>query len=160
MKLAIMLSLMMVNTAFSAVLDFDFPQEMQSTELAEHILDESPEVVQISKISTKQATQLYTSLQDDYEHFLYIPKSSLFIISKKNLELIPMRSRNDNDKGGAGMEGGATASWGDGKGIHWEAYVKGEVHDGKGNYAEVEVSQSDDGKGEVRTRGGHDSDQK
>lgn len=69
------------------------------------------------------------------------------------------RDRND-DRGGASLEGGVTGKWGDGNGIQWEGYAKAEAHDRKGNYAEAEVVQKDDGTGRVDVRGGHEREKK
>ena len=58
------------------------------------------------------------------------------------------------------VEGGITGKWGDGKGIQWEGYVKGEAYDGKGNYAGGKATQKDDGSGQVDVYGGHESKKK
>lgn len=66
------------------------------------------------------------------------------------------RDRGD-DRAGYRGEGGIKGKWGDGDGIHWEGYVYGGGSDGKGNYWEGEITQRDDGSGEVDIRGGHES---
>ena len=73
--------------------------------------------------------------------------------------ILPIRSNRDRDdnKSGGSIEGGITGTWGDGNGIQWEGYVKGEAHDGKGNYAEGKITQRDDGTGKIDAHGGHEN---
>lgn len=156
MKLAIALSLVTISCAFAETLDFDFPKEMPSIEVAGHILNANPETVQITKINESQAVELHHSLQNDYNHFIYIPGSSLFIASKNQLQLFTMKSGgNDNEPGGE-VRGGANISWGGDDGIKVEGFIKGEAHDGNGNFVEVEVRQGDDGRGKASVNGGHE----
>lgn len=160
MKLAI-IALMAANVAVSAeVLNFDLPPELKGAEIAGYIFDANPEVVQISKVSSDQAAELYASLEKGYEHFLYVPISHLFIASKNILEVVPIKSRGNDDRSGGSIEGGISGKWGDGDGVHWEGYARAEAHDNNGNYAEAEVKQKDNGRGEVNVRGGHESDKK
>jgi|GEM_PF-3338885 len=60
-------------------------------------------------------------------------------------QVFPIKSRRDDDKTGGKIEGGVSGKWGDGKGIQWEGYIKGEAHDKKGNYAEGEVRKKEEG---------------
>ncbi len=80
----------------------------------------------------------------------------------KRFIAVPFRIRDnrDNDRGGKTCEGGVSASWGDGVAIQWEGYLKGEVYDGKGNYAEVRATQKEDGTGIVDICGGYESKNK
>ena len=69
--------------------------------------------------------------------------------------ILPVKSRNDTGGGGK-CETGIKGRWGDGKGIQWEGYIKAEVYDNKGNRAEAQITQKDDGTGEVDIRGSHE----
>jgi hypothetical protein len=66
-------------------------------------------------------------------------------IAKNVFKVLPVKSRKDDDKTGGSIEGGVSGKWGDGKGIQWEGYIKGEAHDKKGNYAEGEVRKKEEG---------------
>lgn len=161
MKLAMLLALSMISTAFSEVLDFSFPEHMESEELATHIINEDPEVVQISKVSTARANKLYVHLKKDYENFVYIPTTSLFIASKKSVLLLPKQSRDshDNNKGGGSFETGVDITWENGQ-IRCETYVQGEVHDKNGNYGEFTFTQKDTGQSHLNICGGNDKESK
>lgn len=150
--------------------------EAQVSELAYKILSENAGVVCIQEVAADDyAYDLYKVLHKNYAHFVYVPpslnlaghrqKNGMLIASKfggDGLEVLLARSHKDRneDRGGASLEGGFRGSWGDGNGIHWEGYAKAEAHDGRGNYAEAEVTQKDDGTGSVDVRGGHDSENK
>lgn len=56
-------------------------------------------------------------------------------------------------QGGGSVQGGATISWGGSEGTKVDVTIKGEIHDGKGNSAEVKGTQSSDGKGSVSVSG-------
>lgn len=52
---------------------------------------------------------------------------------QSTFEILPTKSHRDRDKheskGSKSCEAGVTAKWGDGKGVQWESYVKGEAND-------------------------------
>ena len=50
---------------------------------------------------------------------------------------------------GYSISGGGSASWGGDNGIEFKGYFNGEIHDSKGNSAEVHVEQKNDGNGRV-----------
>jgi hypothetical protein len=56
-------------------------------------------------------------------------------------------------QGGASVQGQATFSWGGSGGPTVDISVKGEIHDGKGNSAEVKGTQSSNGQGSVSVSG-------
>jgi hypothetical protein len=59
--------------------------------------------------------------------------------------------------GGSG-EVGVDISWGGKDGVEVSGHAKGEVHDKKGNYAEVKAEQNSDGTGKVSASGGRKDD--
>jgi hypothetical protein len=75
-----------------------------------------------------------------------------------NIFMIKRRRDRDRDvdENGYELKGGIKGKWGDGKGVQWEAYVGGRVHDDKGNYVEGRVRQKDNGIGDVDVHGGHE----
>lgn len=157
MKLAIItMSIVMVNIAFADMLEFDCPLQMEGDEVAEYVLNAAPDMVQISKVSSNQAADLYHSLQKDYQHFLYVPSSHLFIASKDLIDVIAISSQGNDRSRGTSAELGVDLSWGDKEGPHIGGYVNVEVHDDKGNYVEGRVEQRDDGSGNASVRGGHE----
>lgn len=150
----------------------------QVSDLAHKILSENADAICVQEVAAEDdAYELYKILRTHYAHFVYVPSSSassslgnhresgLLIAGKFRGDLpkiLLARSHRDrdNERGGASGEVGVSGSWGDGKGIQWEGYVKGEAHDGQGNYVEGQVTQRDDGTGKVDVRGGHESDDK
>lgn len=151
--------------------------ESKVSNLARKILLEDADAICIQEVDEEDANDLYQTLRRNYAHFVYVPSSSALNSSSNHrekgmliagkfrgdpLNIILARSHKDRDdqRGGVSGEGGVTGKWGDGKGIQWEGYVKAEAYDGKGNYLEGQVTQRDDGTGEVNVRGGHESDNK
>jgi hypothetical protein len=152
--------------------------EDQVSDLARKILAENPDAVCIQEVAADdEAYILYEALQKNYTHFVYAPPSPILRLSRNDrksgtliaskfgadaLEILLARSHRDrsDDRGEASIGGGIRGSWGDGNGIQWEGYARVEAHDGKGNYAEAEVTQKDDGTGNIDIRGGHESENK
>jgi hypothetical protein len=73
-----------------------------------------------------------------------------------NIFMIKRRKDRNVDENGYEVKGGFKGKWGDGKGIRWEAYIGGKVHDDKGNYVKGQIAQRDDGSGDVDVHGGHE----
>ncbi|MBI3236923.1 MAG: endonuclease/exonuclease/phosphatase family protein [Chlamydiales bacterium] len=143
-------------------------QEAQVTDLAHKILSANADAICVQEVvADVDAYDLYKVLRAHYAHFVYVPPSSvndrkrgMLIASKFRGDLpkiLLARSHGDSGRGGASAEVGVSGSWGNGNGIQWEGYVKGEAHDGQGNYVEGQVTQRDDGTGQVDVRGGHES---
>lgn len=143
-------------------------RETQVTNLAHQILSANADAICIQEVGADvDAYDLYKSLRAHYAHFVYVPSSS--VNHRKNGALIAAkfrgdlpkillaRSHGDSGRGGASAEVGVSGSWGNGNGIQFEGYIKAEAHDGQGNYVEGQVTQRDDGTGQVEVRGGHES---
>jgi hypothetical protein len=153
----------------------NFKSEAQVSQLAYKILSANADAVCIHDIvADHHAYALYNTLKKNYAHFIYVPARSIFnfansnqkkgmlIASKFNEDefgifLAHSRRDSNDDRGGASCQIGIDAAWGDGKGIQWEAYFSGEIHDNKGNYLEGEVTQRDNGSGRFDIHGGHES---
>lgn len=144
-------------------------KEAQVANLAHRILSANADAIYVQEVAADiDAYDLYEILRAHYAHFVYVPPSSItnrksgVLIAAKCRRDLPKilltRSHADSGRGGASGEVGITGSWGNGNGIQWEGYVKGEAHDGQGNYIEGQVTQRDDGTGQVDVRGGHESD--
>jgi hypothetical protein len=69
------------------------------------------------------------------------------------------RDRNDDRQVGGGFEVGGTMHYGGKDGPTFEGYVKGDVHDNKGNYAEGRIDHDfNKNEGDVDVHGGNRSD--
>ncbi len=162
----------------------------QMFDFFDKVLSENADVVCIQEIIDDNVCDLYEVLNKNYRYFIYIPfknevgflgeccNRGVLIASKYKMKRIQfnskdvlvasgfkvlrIKSRSDrnDDKGGGSCEAGVTARWGEDKNVQWEGYVKGEAHDGKGNYAEGRITQKDNGKGEADIHGGHESKKK
>ncbi len=149
----------------------EIPMETQIAEISYEILSEEADAVCIRNITTDDhAHGLYQTLKKRYSHFIYTPPSSVLHISnnhrKKGMLIASKRHKDAFDiftvgsrgnDSGASCETGVSATWGGANGIQWEGYIKAEVHDDRGNYAEGQITQRNDGSGQVDVRGGHES---
>lgn len=67
----------------------------------------------------------------------------------------PIAHRRGSGDKGSSIEGGLNVEWGGENGIEIGGYLKGEAHDDKGNYAEIEIEQKSDGTGGLSASAGH-----
>jgi hypothetical protein len=107
-------------------------------------------------------TAIKRNYSPSYQSQRNVNASKIEMLGKNStFKILPVRSRRDrdekDDRPGGSVEFGAKGKWGDGEGMKWEGYVKAEGHDGKGNYAEGQVTQRDDGTGEIDFYGGHEN---
>lgn len=72
---------------------------------------------------------------------------------KNKINVIPIKSKNKDGKGGVSGGGGIEFNWGP-NGSEWNLYLKGEAHDSKGNYVEGKIEKNDKGEGTVNVQGG------
>ncbi len=61
-------------------------------------------------------------------------------------------------KSGGSGEIGIDIGWGGKNGIDFSGHAKGEIHDDRGNYAEIKAEQNNDGTGKVSISAGHKED--
>lgn len=77
---------------------------------------------------------------------------------KDEFKILPVKShkdRNDDRQAGGSAEVGGSVRWGGADGPQYDAYVKAEAHDDKGNYVETEVEHNfNTGEGSADIRGG------
>ena len=79
-------------------------------------------------------------------------------------KILPVKSHRDRDRDddrqvGGGFEVGGTIHYGGKDGPHFEGYVKGDVHDNKGNYAEGRIDHDfNKNEGDIDVHGGNRND--
>ena len=77
------------------------------------------------------------------------------VISHKSCDV----NQNNQSEGPNGsLEGGFKYSWGDKDGSEFNAFVRGEIHDDHGNYAQGKIEIDNQGAGNLEVYGGHSSD--